>query len=187
MRLYEDSMELAEAIIGSMMELDCDYAGSVTLVADSDTCADVLKDLLFISAMEDYEFDIMSVIVDRDEPGPYMLSLTTDGEIWAQRGTTDDGGRIMLDDEVVYIMPEYVKDYKDTIADCEAEMVVFDYGNEEDKLGFISNDEGRICGFHYDDDGDGYCCHVMYCACQPKVDEITEMCNKIIEIIARNR
>lgn len=184
MNFYEDITNLATEVIDKMIELDGE--GSVSVVANPDICADLLRELIYIDGIEGYDFTLESIDINRDEDLPYLITLTGDGEIWAQKGIIEYGIHIKLDDDVVFIEPEYYDEFNKVLLNKEAEMIKFVIGEDSSK-GLIYSNDGRIAGFHFDDENDDHCCHIMYCSCTPKdVTSIVNMYNEILNILANN-
>ena len=178
---FENYYEISQTMI-----CDNDLNNDTGLIGDFELVSRALEDILFTTDL----FKIMNIELGTAEcigyDGPFLFSLTKDGEIWIQRAIPEGRDKIVfiLEDHL-YVQSKYVKDCKDINLNKHGTMyeICFEEEQDEDpKFHILSNDDGNPCGFEYHDENDGHCYKMKYCSCEPKdIEDIISLYNKVAE------
>lgn len=186
---FEDNAELAAMMYDHMMD-----GQSVALIADAETCGEVIADLFRHDAGEDGGvLGLGYVAVDYEVSSPFLLSVDDYGGVWCERAVHDERGMVRYDEDIVFVQSAYLRDAMDAcyndeamfieIVDNEDALVPDKYDEDEGDSGFefIKGEDGQPCGFTYDDEGNGYCFHVRVCSCDAKsVETIVDSYNMLV-------
>lgn len=184
---FEDTCEFAEEMFGIQVE-----GNDVCLIADREIVSEVLQELFIIADGTLYIMDISIGIPECvGYNGPYLITLTTEGEVWVQEAWSSSRNRLVfVDDDFVYVQEKYANDAKDINLN-NGEIIEIHFGKEEpteDKLGFkiITDQDDEPCGFEYRTEGDGYCYNMRYCSCDPvNIDDLIKTYNNIVENVVK--
>ena len=183
----KDYYDLAEMIFDSALYDELD----VSLIADYEVIYNVLKDLFVFDDNNDLiaaDIELGNGIADGYD-GPYILSLGADWKIWIQKAIVDNSKKIVFSEaEVSYVQPKYISDVlKRYDSDTVVEVYIGEEGkDEEPKFQLLIDQDDKPYGFEYNDEGDGYCCHMRYCSCDNKdIDNLVDMYNSMAEVFGK--
>ena len=186
----EDFWDLADVFAEEYSECE----EGMCYIGDFKNCADLLKGIITFDDCDDlsiYSIELCNPDMDCYE-GPYMITVTQDGEIFCGKAIWKDDKFYCTECDVVYVQPEYLKKAIDSNCNFDAQIFCTYVGDEcfedaEDdvpsgKLSIIQGDDGKPRGFAYHEEVDGECFDYTYCSCEPmSFEDVTDKFNKIIE------
>lgn len=189
---FDDNKDLAAMMYDHVLDDE-----AVALIADAETCGEIIADLFKHDAIMDG--DILGaeyITIGYDYDIPYIVSLDEEGGVWCEPALRkgDDRGIIGFDDDIVFVQSKYLSDALDAcynedtlfveIVEDEEDLVP-DKFHEEDEgdegFEFIKDADDKLCGFTYNAEGDGYCFHVRVCSCGEKsLDTVVDSYNQLV-------
>lgn len=190
---FDDLFDLADA----MYHDACDECMNVSLIANYDTCIQMLKYLIVVDASEYdvLDFDYLEIMPEEYEgyDGPYSISLTDIGSLNCVKALSPKCEYYIIDDEKVYTSLEYLKNVKENAVRDETCIVGYSIGDEEfedfdeDKkhiVNFLVNDDEKVCGFEIEAKSEKpYCFTARFCSCEPDEIDVDKMFNLIDVVI----
>lgn len=179
----EDFFEVAEIMYYAMIDED----KNVAFIGNYEEAVDVMKNVLLM----DDENCLKVSMIDISDPdfgeyeGLYIIALSGDGYFWVNEVQKQDGELFNLKGEydVVYTRPDYAKDVADKADDvC---VVYFEGETVEESnrsLHLITDEEGKLKGFSFNDEGAGTCFNMELCSCgEIDADYLTNMIDRLLE------
>ena len=188
---FDDYYDLAEIIYERAQEDGAD----IDVVGDYDMISQVLKNLVYADDADAYEF--FNIELENEEvtgyDGPHVLTVESDGKVWCQKALTSKGEFLRFEADMIFVQEDYLKNVLAASINDDAEFYVIstggkdeDFNRNEGDFKLLKDQDNKPCGFEYDDEGDGYCCHLRYCSCDSKkLEEILGMYKDITDHLSK--
>lgn len=179
---FEDIFELAERILFIYGETYND----ISIYINTDDSIALIRELIGQDYADMDNLYIESINVDLyKSSGVILITIDKNGGIWAEDAGCDDGFK-KVDSCYIFTEPKF---YNNVVKanDSDINYIVFAFGEEDGitgEFGWINDDNGKVCGFAYDDNRDGICFHFMYCMCDAPESpaEIIKLRDKVLSL-----
>ena len=183
----EDFLDIADLMYSNVIE----EGKCVAFVGDFLEVTELLRSM-FIADGDENLFVSLIDISDpdfRDYEFEYLLSIMDDGTLWVDKAAKDDGELFNMCGEydVVYTRPGHVEKIKEKADEvCVLCFDGEDYEIENRSLHLITDDDGKLKGFSFSDEGHGVCFNMELCSCEEiDTDSLTSLIDRLLEAYTR--
>ena len=168
-----------------------DTHSEIAIYAKASDAPEIVREFIGQDYMEGETLKLEYIDLDEMEQEVVLISLDENDGLWVENAVGNGGKFLMSDGEVVYAPIEYLNEVKE--ASCADDITVYSIGESEEeeeeptpqdkKVTVLTDEDGKIGGFKFEDKQDGKCFSVEYCNCKPveDIDGMLEMYEKIME------
>ena len=179
---FENYFEFAEDVLAFYEDTRCE----ISIYVNTEDAAQIVRELIGQDYTCDEVFHIECIDLDVFDQEVALITLDENGGLWVENAVANNGKFLMADSEVVYTEIKYLKEVKDS-TDVD-DITVFAIGEEEEvpqnkKVAVLTDEDGKVGGFKYEDKQDGRCFTVEFCNCSPieNIDKMLDMYEGILD------
>lgn len=182
---FESIFDFAEKVL----TVYGDTCADTSVYINTEDAMDFIRELIGQNYLDEDDLYIEAINVDPYEDFEVaLITIDKQGGIWAEDAACDSGLK-RVESLNVFVEPEFYRDVEKANGSA-TNYLLFTIGEKEEetngKVGWITDDSGKICGFAFDDDRDGACFHCMMCECKApdNPDKIMRLWGKIVDAYA---